>query len=122
MATILETEMTKRRPEAKIGDDFARILDLATQELIFRHGGLFVATAVRETLIKSIPVWIISVALRYPTGHEGYVGDLLYDGDLFTFLTPQSIVDERVRLIDADPENNRKWNEYRNPASRAGKA
>src|SRR5688500_5223901 len=24
--------------------------------------------------------WIIAVYLRYPTGHEGYVGDLLYDG------------------------------------------
>src|SRR5207244_4402658 len=31
--------------------------------------------------------WIIHVCLRYPTGHEGYLGDLLYDGKQFTELT-----------------------------------
>ena len=31
--------------------------------------------------------WIIAVHLRYPTGHEGYLGDLLFDGERITELT-----------------------------------
>ena len=85
----------------------------ATLELITHHGGHFVATGLRETSIKGIPVWIITVTLRYTTGFEGYVGDLLHDGEKFTFLTEQSVINERVRQIAADPESVRQWNEYR---------
>ena len=52
------------------------------------------------------------MTLRYTTGFEGYVGDLLYDGETFIFLTEESVIDERVRQIAADPERIRKWNEY----------
>lgn len=57
--------------------------------------------------------WIIPVYLRYPTGHEGYLGDLLYDGKQFTELTDREIMRERAKQIAADPDRIRKWDEYR---------
>jgi len=56
---------------------------------------------------------MIRVYLRYPTGHEGYVGDLHYDGKKFTELTDRETMRERSRLIAADPKGIREWNEYR---------
>lgn len=79
-----------------------------------------VATGVREVRVKGLPVWIVTVTLRYPTGHEGYVGDLLYDGDDFSFLTEQSVMDRRVQEIAEDPERVRKWNEHRASTLPAG--
>lgn len=113
---------TKRRkkPEA-IDEQEERICREAIKYLLFNHGGLLVPTAVRETRIKGFPVWILTVTLRYPTGHEGYVGDLLYDGENFTLLTEQSVMDERARQIAADPERARKWNEFRAATLQAGK-
>ena len=90
-----------------------RILRAATLELITKHGGHFVATGLRETRIKGHRGWVITVTLRYATGFGGYVGDLLYDGEKFKFLTEQSVIEERVRQIAADPKGNRQWNEYR---------
>src|SRR5437588_11557747 len=49
--------------------------------------------------------WIIAVHLRAPSGHEGYLGDLLYDGERFTELTDVKRMRERVRQIAADPES-----------------
>lgn len=89
------------------------ILRAATLELITKHGGHFVATGLRETRIKGIRVWIMTVSMRNATGFGGYVGDLLYDGEKFTFLTEPSVIDERVRQVAADPEGLRQWNEYR---------
>jgi hypothetical protein len=57
--------------------------------------------------------WIIAVNLRYPTGFEGYLGDLLYDGPRFTELTDLEVMRGRGRQIAADPERLRQWNEYR---------
>jgi hypothetical protein len=57
--------------------------------------------------------WIIAVHLRYPTGHEGYLGDLLYDGKVVKELTDRTVMRQRSREIAADPERMRKWNEYR---------
>lgn len=57
--------------------------------------------------------WIIRMYLRYPTGHEGYLGDLLYDGKEFTELTDRQLMLERATKIAADPEGIRQWNEYR---------
>ncbi len=102
-----------RKPRPQINEKEEEILRAATLELITKHGGHFVATGLRETTIKEIRVWIITVTLRYAAGFEGYVGDLLYDGEKFTFLTEQSAIDERVRQIAADPEGMRQWNEYR---------
>jgi hypothetical protein len=52
------------------------------------------------------------VTLRYDAGDETYIGDLLYDGESFTFLTEQSVMAERARKLADDPEKIRKWNEY----------
>jgi hypothetical protein len=102
-------------------DEEERILREATRYLVFRHGMFLVATGLRETRIKGLRVWIITVTLRYTTGHEGYIGDLLYDGEAFTFLTPPEVRKDRARHIAADPEGIRAWNEDRASAVRAGK-
>ncbi len=47
--------------------------------------------------------WVIAVYLRAPSGHEGYLGDLLFDGTRFTELTDVELMRERVRQIAADP-------------------
>ena len=49
--------------------------------------------------------WIIAVHLRAPSGHEGYLGDLLYNGERFTELTDVELMRERVRQIAADPRS-----------------
>ena len=66
--------------------------------------------------------WIIAVNLRYPTGFEGYLGDLLYDGTRFTELTDLEVMRERGRQIAADPEGIRQWDDYRAATLRSGKA
>jgi hypothetical protein len=116
------TTATKRRKNAEAIDaQQEQIYRAAIKYLLLRHGGLLVPTAHREIRVRGYPVWILTVTLRYPTGHEGYVGDLLYDGENFTFLTEQSVMDERVRRIAADPERDRAWNELRASALQAGK-
>ncbi len=96
-----------------IPDEEERILREATQHLVFEHGMYLVATDLREASVKGFKVWIITVTLRYPTGHEGYVGDLLFDGEGFTFLTPPEVSKERITQIAGDPERKRKWDEHR---------
>jgi hypothetical protein len=54
--------------------------------------------------------WIIAVNLRYPTGHEGYLGDLLYDGTKITELTDLEVMRQRAIQIADDAERQRKWN------------
>ncbi len=110
------------KPEPEFNQQEEEILRAATIELMTRHGGHFVATGLRETMIKGFRVWIITVTLRYDKGDEGYIGDLLYDGENFTFLTEQSVMDERARKIADDPEGIRKWNEYRASTLRTRKA
>jgi hypothetical protein len=114
------TATTRRQTEPQISDEEEQILRQATIHLIHKHGGLFVATRIREES-SSPRTWVISVTLRYPTGHEGYVGDLLYDGKEFTFLTPPEVRTERVRKIAEDPERERRWNEYRASTLQPGK-
>jgi hypothetical protein len=103
----------KRRRKPEVPDEQERILREATKHLVFESGMFLVATGIREARIKGFRVWIITVALRYGSGDEGYIGDLLYDGEVFTFLTEQSVMDERARKIADDPERIRQWNEYR---------
>ena len=112
--------MTKSRRKTKLLDEEERILRKATGYLMLKHGMFLVATGLRETRIKGFPVWIITVTLRYTTGHEGYIGDLLYDGEEFTFVTEQSVMDERAQKIADDPERIRKWNEFRASTLQAG--
>jgi hypothetical protein len=57
--------------------------------------------------------WIIAVYLRYPTGHEGYLGDLRYDGKQFTEVTDRKVMEGRAKQIEADPARQREWDEYR---------
>ena len=57
--------------------------------------------------------WIIAVHLRYPTGHEGYLGDLLFDGERISELTDLELMRQRGRAIAADPALQREWDEYR---------
>jgi hypothetical protein len=99
------------QPEVKLDEE--SILRLATIHLLRRHGGLLVASGLREERSGGARRWIITVTLRHPTGHEGYIGDLLYDGKDFEFLTPPDVRKARARQIAADPEGTRRWNEYR---------
>lgn len=112
----------KRKPRQEINEREEEILRAATLELITHHGGHFVATGLREVAIKGFPVWIITVTLRYDKGDEGYLGDLVYDGEKFTFLTEQSVMDERARKIADNPERIHNWNEYRTSTLRTRKA
>ena len=112
----------KRRRKPEVLDEEERILREATKYLVFEHGMFLVATGIREARIKGFRVWIITVTLRYGAGDEAYIGDLLYDGDDFTFLTEQSVMDERACKIADDPERVRKWNEYRTSTLRPRKA
>jgi hypothetical protein len=107
------TAATKRRPRPKIDEAEERILRAAYKYLLFNHGMFLVPTALRKIQIKGIPVWIITVTLRYGMGDEAYIGDLLYDGEIFTFLTEESVRNERADQLANDPERIRKWNEFR---------
>jgi len=98
-----------------------QILRAATRFLLQKHGMFLIATGTRETRIKGFRVWVITVTLRYTTGHEGYVGDLLYDGEEFTFLTEPALMDERIRKVAENPERLQKWNECRSAPSHPGK-
>ena len=110
----------KRTPTPEIDEKEQALYRAAILHLIRKVGGLFVATAVREISVKGFKLWIFTVTMRYPTGHEGYIGELLYDGENFTMLTPDSVIDERVAKIAAHPERDRKWNEYRASTLQAG--
>jgi hypothetical protein len=98
-----------------------QILRAATKHLVFTDGMFLVATDLREASIRGLKIWIITVTLRYTTGHEGYIGDLLYDGKDFTFLTPPEVRKQRARQIAADPKRMHKWNEYRASTLSTGK-
>jgi hypothetical protein len=110
---VAKATRRERRETPELNQEEEEILRAATLHLITNHGMFLVATGVREARVRSLPVWIIPVTLRYTTGHQGYVGDLLYDGEEFTFLTEQTVMDERVRKIAEDPQRLRTWNEYR---------
>jgi hypothetical protein len=56
--------------------------------------------------------WTIAVHLRFPTGYEGYLGDLSYDGTKFTQLTDPIVMQQRAQQIADDPERERRWREY----------
>ena len=112
----------RRRKKPELNAEEEALFRAATLHLITHHGMFLVATDVREARVKGFRVWIFTVILRYDKGDEGYVGDLLYDGDEFTFLTEQSIMDERIRKIAENPERLRKWNEYRASTLHPGKA
>jgi len=113
---------TKPRQQPAADPQEEELLRKATIHLITKHGGLLVATDVREERSgEGPPRWVIAFVLRYPLGHEGYVGDLLYDGKEFTFLTPPEVIEQRVKEIAADPERQRQWDAYRASTPPPGK-
>jgi hypothetical protein len=106
-------EVARATGEPEIRPEEKQILRKALKHLVFKHGHLLVPTSIRQERDQGSPRWIIAVALRYPTGFEGEIGDLLYDGQEFTFLTPPEVREQRARKIAEDPEALRQWNEYR---------
>jgi hypothetical protein len=77
--------------------------------MLWTTGGLPEEHVADDGVVK----WLIHVYLRYPTGHEGYLGDLLYDGKSFAELTDREVMRQRARQIEADPALQREWDEYR---------
>jgi len=62
----------------------------------------------------------MTVILRHPTGFEGEIGELLYDGQELTFLTPPEVHNERARrladhacVVDSNPEGARPVDRHR---------
>jgi hypothetical protein len=103
-----------RRP--KINEEEEEILKKAQIYLLFeaKRPMLWTVADIREEKgDDGSRRWVIAVNLRYPTGHEGYLGDLLYDGVRITELTDLELMRERARQIGAHPERDRKWHEYR---------
>jgi hypothetical protein len=114
-----------RRPrQCEINEEEEQILRKAQIYLLFEANRphLWTVAGIREEKgDDGSRRWIIAVNLRYPTGFEGYLGDLLYDGEKFTELTDRELMRERVRQIAADPEGRRQWDELKASALRTGK-
>lgn len=90
----------KRLRLPEFSDQEEKILQDALRYLVFKHGHLLVPTNIRAEPGDGSQRWIIIVTLRYPTGFEGEIGDLLYDGQEFTFLTPLEVRRERAQKIE----------------------
>jgi len=106
-------EVARRTKKPELSDEAEKILRDALRYLVFKHGHLLVPAGIREDRDGGAQRWIITVHLRYPTGFEGEIGELLYDGREFTFLTPPDVRQERAQRIADDPEGIRQWNELR---------
>ena len=108
------TRATRQRKQPQRIEEEERILREATIFLIHKVGGLLVATGLREERRRGARRWIVTVTLRYPTDYEAYWGDLLYDGETFSVLTPPEVLREREQAIEHDPLRRQKWHDYRN--------
>jgi hypothetical protein len=107
-------ETKRRRRKFEINPEEEEILKKAQIYLLFEAGRpmFWTVAGIREEKAEDgSRRWIIAVNLRYPTGFEGYLGDLLYDGERFTELTDVEVMWERGRQIADDPERERMWNE-----------
>jgi hypothetical protein len=120
--TRRKAKRATRRAGPEVPNEEEQVLRAATLYLIQKHGMFLVATGARPIQIRGIPVWVVSVTLRYDPADEGYVGDLLYDGEAFTFLTDPAVMDERVRRIAEDPDKRRQWDDYRATTLHPGEA
>lgn len=103
----------RRKPVPKRDEKEEALFRGAIGYCISKVGGLCVPSAVREIRVRGLPAWIFTIVIRYPVGPEGYIGDLLYDGEDFTMLTEESVINERVEQIANDPERKRLWDEFR---------
>jgi hypothetical protein len=122
--TPAKTAGSKRRMrKPEINQEEEEILKRAQIYLLFeaRRPMLWTVAGIREERgDDGLRRWIIAVNLRYPTGFEGYLGDLLYDGTRFSERTDLELMRERAIQIAADPERDRKWNELRASAVPSG--
>ena len=119
------TKTTVRGSTSGFNQHEEQILQKAQIYLLFeaKRPMLWTVAGIREEKgIGGSRQWVIAVHLRYPTGFEGYLGDLVYNGEKFTELTELNLMKERARQIAADPEGLRQWNEYRAATLPAGKA
>src|SRR5437773_11691574 len=96
---------TGRKRNAQTSEEEEQILRKAQIYLLFeaKRPMFWNVAAIREEKGEGgSRRWIIAVHLCAPSGHEGYLGDLLYDGERFTELTDVEVMQERVRQIAAD--------------------
>ena len=124
-AKINKPVKTRRRKATPLDEEEEAILKRAQIYLLFeaRRPMLWTVADIREEKgDDGSRRWVIAVHLRYPTGHEGYLGDLLFDGERITELTDLELMRQRGREIAADPARQRKWDEYRaaNPSPGEG--
>jgi hypothetical protein len=106
--------MTKDKKPREFTEKEKQILREAMSYCLRHFPMLWTTGGIKEeSTDNGLARWIISVFLRYPTGHEGYLGDLLYDGTQFIELTDRTLMRERAKQVAADPERLRKWNGYR---------
>ena len=98
---------TRREKTPELNEEEEQILKKGQIYLLFeaKRPMLWTVAGIREEKGEDgLRRWIIAVHLRYPTGFEGYLGDLLYDGERITELTDLELMRERARQIAADPE------------------
>src|SRR6266852_6472177 len=96
---------TRRKPAREFTDEEQSILREAMCYCLQHFPMLWTTGGMREDPWENgSRRWILPVYLRYPTGHEGYLGDLRYDGKQFTELTDQEVMRERAKKIESDPE------------------
>ena len=118
MKKVTEDVRTKprRKKAPELNEEEEQILRKAQIYMLFeaKRPMLWTVAGIREEKADDgSRRWIIAVNLRYPTGFEGYLGDLIYDGARITELTDLELMRERAKQIAADPEGLRQWNEYR---------
>jgi hypothetical protein len=99
-------QTARRHKSHELNEEEEQILKKAQVYLLFEaKRPMFwnVANCRAETDELGSRRWIIAVHLRAPSGHEGYLGDLLFDGERFTELTEVELMRQRVQQITADP-------------------
>jgi hypothetical protein len=115
--------VVQKKKAAESSAEEEQILRKAAIHCLFTFPMLWTVGGIKEEQGTDGPRrWVIAVHLRYPTGHEGYLGDLLYDGKEFTELTDREVMRQRAKQIAADPKGIREWNEYRASTLRPGNA
>jgi hypothetical protein len=104
-------KVTRWAKAPQLDEQEEQILREAIKYLLFNHGHLLVPARIRADGQCGARRWVNTVHLRYPTGFEGEIGELLYDGAEFTFLTPSEVRRQRAQKIADDAEGIRQWNE-----------
>jgi hypothetical protein len=111
-SSVTRTTAQKR---AQINREEEEILRRAQIYLLFeaKRPMLWTVAAIREEkAADGSRQWVVAVHLRYPTGHEGYLGDLVYDGVRITERTDIGLMRERAKQIAEDPKRESKWHDY----------